>query len=270
MGTVCPLCGGETSELFVGKVLRKYAAEYRYCQSCDYVFVREPHWLDEAYSDAIVEADTDVATRNMLLALKLSAFLYFAGGERGAGRYVDVAGGYGLLTRLMRDLGFDFYWSDLYAKNLFARGFEYDSSSGRCQMITAIEVIEHTVNPLSFLAEQMALHQCDSVMFTTEVFADGAPPAPGAWSYYSFDTGQHISFFSERGLRLLAQRLGLCYCRYGRVHLFSRRTPPRFRAALSSNKFLVPALSMFAAWRLGSKRGADQTLLIKRKRGGHE
>jgi hypothetical protein len=37
------------------------------------------------------------------------------------GTFVDIGGGYGLLTRLMRDRGFDFYWKDPHCENIFAK-----------------------------------------------------------------------------------------------------------------------------------------------------
>ena len=40
--------------------------------------------------------------------------------------YLDVDGGYGMLTRLMRDYGFHFYWTDPYCQNILARGFEVE------------------------------------------------------------------------------------------------------------------------------------------------
>ena len=111
-------------------VLRKHDANFCYCASCDHVFAQDPHWLAEAYTDAIVKTDTDIAVRNVLTALRLAAIFYFAFGDKGKGHYADVAGGYGLLVRLMRDLGFNYFWSDPYAENLFARGFEYSAELG--------------------------------------------------------------------------------------------------------------------------------------------
>lgn len=134
----CRLCNAESSFLFEQTVMGKHPARYRFCRNCDHVFVQDPHWLDEAYSDAIVASDTDIAARNIFTSLRLAALLYLAFNERGQGRYADVAGGYGLLTRLMRDLGYDFYWSDPYAKHILARGFEYDGAMGSCSAVTAI------------------------------------------------------------------------------------------------------------------------------------
>jgi hypothetical protein len=262
----CPLCGDRSKTLFVRKVLGKYEANYDFCTPCDYIFVPNVYWLEEAYSEAIADIDTDIGVRNILNSLRLSAFLYFSMNDRGSGRYVDVAGGYGLLTRLMRDLGFDFYWSDPYAKNDFSRGFEYKKDIGPCKAITAFEVLEHTLNPFNFIKDRLEECQSETIIFTTETFQDGEPPSPEAWSYYAFDTGQHISFFSERGLRKLAGRLGLLYRRQGRFHAFSHSDLAGFWSVLSSNKYFVLPLALFAAWRLGSRRNSDQTMLLKRIR----
>jgi hypothetical protein len=259
----CHLCNAETSVLFNATLLNQYEVPYHYCVECDHIFVDQPTWLDEAYSDAIVQSDTDVATRNILTALRLAAIDYLALGDRGNGQYVDVAGGYGLLTRLMRDLGFNYYWSDRYAPNLFARGFDANTRHGACLAVSAIEVLEHTTNPLEFIQQNLLDHQADTLIFTTEVFPDRTPPAPHGWGYYSFETGQHIAFFSRNGLALLAKRLGMHYYPLGRIHVFSRRPLPGWKLKLASHKLLVVPIALFAAWRLGSRRGKDQTSIRK-------
>lgn len=261
----CHLCGAATEPRYSATVLDKHEAIYHYCTACDHLFVGNPTWLDEAYSEAIVHHDTDVAVRNIYTALRLAAFYYWVLGERGRGRYVDVAGGHGLLTRLMRDLGFDCYWSDRYAKNLFARGF--DALDGpQAHAISAIEVLEHTTDPIQFIRDNLATHGADILVFTTELFPDHAPPPPGSWGYYSLETGQHIAFFSRTGLGRLATRLGLYYYPIGPLHVFSRRRLSRWRILLARHKIAVVPLALYAAWRLGSKRGNDQRLLRARAR----
>lgn len=257
----CHICNAETRALFTATVLHKHEAAYHYCAECDHIFVGQPTWLDEAYSDAIVREDTDIAVRNVYTALRLAAINYLVLGDRGQGKYVDVAGGYGLLTRLMRDLGFDYYWSDQYATNLFARGFEYDSGQGACLAISAIEVLEHTTNPLDFIRQNLLDHQSDTLVFTTEVFADNHPPAPRDWGYFSFDTGQHIAFFSRNGLSRLAGKLGLHYFPLGRIHIFSKNPLSAWRLKLASHKLAVIPAALFAVYRLGSRRGKDQTFI---------
>ncbi|WP_245538727.1 class I SAM-dependent methyltransferase [Thiobacillus denitrificans] len=257
----CHICSAETRTLFTAAVLNKHEANYRYCAECDHLFVSEPTWLEEAYSEAIAQEDTDVASRNIFTALRLAAINYFVLGDRGKEKYVDVAGGYGLLTRLMRDLGFNYFWSDRYAANLFARGFEYDATQGACLSVSAVEILEHTLDPLDFIQRTLADHQSDTLIFTTEVFADNAPPLPEHWSYYAFGTGQHIAFFSRLGLARLAERLGMTYYPLGRLHVFSRKRLPRWKLLLASHKLLVIPLALLAAWRLGSRRGRDQAII---------
>lgn len=257
----CHLCNAETRTLFSATVLIKHEAAYHYCAECDHIFVDQPSWLDEAYSDAIVWADTDVAVRNIFTALRLAAIYYLVLGDRGHGKYADVAGGYGLLTRLMRDLGFDCYWSDRYAKNLFARGFDYDAQQGACLAISAIEVLEHSINPLEFIQQNLIDHQTDTLIFTTEVFPDGNPPLPNKWGYYSFDTGQHIAFFSRKGLARLAKRLDMYYFALGRLHVFSKKPLPAWKLKLASHKLMVIPIALFATYRLGSRRNKDQTII---------
>lgn len=259
----CHLCGAEAKPFFTATVLNQHEAVYHYCADCDHLFVNQPTWLEEAYSDALVPEDTDVAIRNIFTALRLAAINYLALGDRGKGKYVDVAGGYGLLTRLMRDLGYDYFWSDRYAENLFARGFEYDATQGACQAVSAIEVLEHTTNPLEFIQQALADHQSDILIFTTDVFADNSPPQPGQWGYYAFDTGQHIAFFSRQGLARLAKRLDMTYYPLGRLHVFSKKSLPRWKLKLASHKLLVIPVALFAALRLGSRRGRDQAIIRK-------
>lgn len=261
---ICRICGGEAALHFHAKVLGKHDGDFRYCAACDYIFAEDPHWLNEAYTDAIVKSDTDIAVRNVLTALRLAAILHFAFDDHGKGIYADVAGGYGLLTRLMRDLGFDYFWTDPYANNLFSRGFEYSSSNGDCSAISAIEVLEHTTNPLDFLSSSLSAHGTDTILFTTMTFPNNCPPAASEWDYYSLETGQHISFFSRKGLQTLGQRLGMEYYQLGRIHLLTRRKLSRMHISILSHRLLTVPLALAAARSLGSRRGRDRAMLLKR------
>lgn len=219
--SLCPICTGPMKECFTAQVLGRYPARYESCAECGFLRAHEPHWLEEAYSDAIAAADTGLVSRNIAIADKLAGVLYWVLGERGQGRYVDLAGGYGMLTRLMRDSGFDFYWSDKYCSNLLAPGFEYLPSTGPCVAATAFEVLEHLTDPRAFVEEAFALSGAQTLVFTTELF-EGDPPEPGSWWYYSFATGQHIGFFQRRTLARLGSELGLHFYSAHGIHLLSR------------------------------------------------
>jgi hypothetical protein len=245
---------------FSTKVMGKYTASYEACNKCGLLAVRDPHWLEEAYSRPIASADTGLVMRNFDLASKVAGVLYCLVGERGGGRYLDVAGGYGLLTRLMRDIGFDFYWSDKYCENIISPGFEYDQEMGICRAVTAFEVLEHLTDPASFIKETLSKYVADFFLFSTELY-EGTPPLPGDWNYYAFATGQHVAFYQRRTLEALATKLGLHFASANRLHVFSR-TPvsePLLRVVTGG---LASTAALWIRFRLGSKTVSDQKLML--------
>jgi len=217
----CKICGSPIAHAFTTAVLDKHEARYNFCEECGFLSAENPYWLEEAYSSAIASTDTGLVVRNGVNAGKLAVILYFLMEERGKGRFVDIAGGYGMLTRLMRDYGFDFYWSDKYCQNLMACGFDYTPEIGACRAVTAFEVLEHTENPISFVEDALKYGQTDTLIFTTDLF-EGKPPSPDQWWYYSFETGQHIAFFQRRTLQVLANKLGINFSSNGWLHVFSK------------------------------------------------
>jgi hypothetical protein len=217
----CPICDREMEVAFSATILCRHEGAFEFCQSCGFLRARNPYWLAEAYSSAIASTDTGLVMRNIIIARKLASALYFLFSDRGQGTYADMAGGYGMLTRLMRDYGFNFYWTDKYCDNLMARGFEYTPELGMCRAVTAIEIMEHLEDPVAFIREAIEQTQADTFIFTTELF-EGSPPAPEQWWYYSFETGQHIAFFQRRTLEVLAKKLGLSLASKGGLHVLSK------------------------------------------------
>ncbi len=205
-----------------GVVLGHHVVSYHICSRCDYWCTDEPHWLEEAYSAAISAADTGLVLRNIMVATDLTTVL---GGLFPTGPYVDWAGGYGMLVRLMRDAGFDFWWRDPYAENLLARGFAW--SGANSSAVTAIEVLEHVSDPLGFLRESLEGAGTDTVIFSQELHSGPDPE----WWYLTPATGQHVSFYSLRTLETIARLLGMTLHTSPRLHMLTtRKIPPnRFR-----------------------------------------
>ena len=233
----CAVCGSGLAKAFETTILKKYPGAYFFCRSCGLIQVAEPFWLDEAYSEAIVLADTGLVYRNILTASKLSAYLFLTGlGDRNC---VDLAGGTGLLVRLMRDNGFNYFWQDPYSTNIHARGFEYKESTGPVELATALEVLEHVLDPVGFIRNAFSKYGIQSLVISTELF-EGMPPAPQSWDYYSPETGQHISFFQRRTLVFIANMLNLNFASFGGLHIFSRKKIGRVRLMLSFCRFPFP------------------------------
>lgn len=143
----CKICRNPVYLLTKAKILNKYWVDYFRCDSCGFIFTEEPYWLAEAYSEAINKSDLGLVDRNIRLSYALMPLLKMA--FNADGKFVDYGGGYGLLVRIMRDRGFDFYRYDQYCENIFAKGFDITETEakGQFEMITAIEVFEHLVDP---------------------------------------------------------------------------------------------------------------------------
>jgi len=219
----CKICENSMTVLFTQEVLKKYPVQYFRCTSCDYICTEEPHWLSEAYSRPINLSDTGLIGRNIDTSNIVSIMLYLL--FRKDARFLDYAGGYGLFTRLMRDIGYNFYWSDPYTQNLFANGFEDDNET-EYEAVTAFEVFEHLANPIEEIKKMSALSS--SIIFSTEIFSSGTAPKKNWW-YYGFNHGQHISFYSVKTLRTIANMFDMKLYVFDGVYLMTKKNIYKLR-----------------------------------------
>ena len=258
---LCRICNSSTRLAFTHEVLRKYDCRYYFCNNCGGMQTEDPYWLDEAYASPIASADTGILLRNLSLARLTSVVLFFLFDRRG--RFLDAAGGYGIFTRLMRDVGFDYYWSDKYSPNLVARGFEADvGPGGPYTAVTAFEVMEHLPDPVVFVAELLESTGTDTIIFTTELFA-GEPPAPEAWWYYAFPTGQHITFYQRSTLELIGNRFGMHFYSSGMLHIWTRAKLSPLAVRVVTSPRVASLLNGLPRLALGSRTMADLEMLIR-------
>lgn len=195
---------------FKETVLGRHEVNYYSCPVCGLLQTEAPYWLEEAYQEPISSGDTGLVARNIANSLFLQTFLALSFPAHA--RYVDLAGGYGLLTRLLRDKGFDCFTTDPYCRNLFAGTFEPPASC-EADALFAFEALEHIYDPLNFVEQQFQRYNCRTLVFSTLTFQ--APIPTKDWWYYAFDAGQHITFYERRSLEFLASRL---HCRYYQVN----------------------------------------------------
>lgn len=165
---------------------------------------------------------------------------------------LDYGGGYGILTRLLRDIGVDCYWTDKYAENIFARGFE-DKTKVKYDMVTAFELFEHLENPVEEIRGVIRKFRPKILLFSTmlhnKVF-------PKDWWYFAPEGGQHISLYTKRSLEILAGKFGMKLSTNGRgIHIFSKKYVPNFLMKIIS--IFWPIISIFLSIFYKSKTFSD-------------
>lgn len=252
----CRICNKKNDHIFDATILNKYNIKYYHCQTCGFLQTEEPYWLEESYAESINISDTGYMQRNLNLSKKLTVLLSIL--FKKDAKFLDYAGGYGVFVRLMRDIGFDFYWDDKFTQNLFARGFEYEI--GWMDAITTFESFEHFVNPIEEVKKMSSIGK--TIIFSTELLSNPIPK-PKDWWYYGLDHGQHISFYSEKTLHFIADKYSLNYQNLGAVHILTDKKLPKYtKYLLKLTKF---GLDKVLEKRLKSKTWEDYLKVSNKK-----
>ena len=249
----CKICQTAAIPAFTAKILGKHDAVYFRCNSCGFMQTEEPYWLAESYASAINEIDLGPVNRAMT-GSKLIEGLILSSFNKDA-KFVDYGAGYGVLVRLMRDRGFDFYWHDRYCENIFAKHFVAEPGT-EFEILTAFEVFEHLVDPLAEI--KTMLSYSSNLLFCTLLVPKGTQTAADWW-YFSPEHGQHIAFYTVPALQAVAERFNLHLSTDGAgTHLLSRKpfSERRFRF------FARETLGSLIARRLLRRRMRKQSLLI--------
>ena len=253
----CKICSSEASEVFQATVLKKYKVGYLKCPTCGFIQTENPHWLEEAYQASINLSDTGIVLRNRRAARIATSLILLFFNRRA--RFLDYAGGFGLFTRMMRDNGFDFFWSDPFTRNELARGFEATLGS-RYELATSFESFEHFDDPIG--ETRKILEWSDNILATTELLPQEVPASN--WWYYGFEHGQHISFYTREAFLSLAGQLGMNYYNVDNFHLLTKEPIPAWGNALLGlpfAKYFLYFLSFPLSMLLTSKTFTDMSTL---------
>ncbi len=201
--STCKICGHKTNHIMDGKILDKYNVKYFHCPNCDFVQTEEPYWLAEAYIDPINKYDTGIMTRNLTCVDVAKKALKQYKNKN----ILDYAGGYGIFTRMMRDLRFNVYWSDKYCENIIATNCDWNNET--IDALTIFECFAHFVDPIKEIEHLFTIS--DTILCSTLLFKSGKPKPIDKWWYYAPQTGQHISFYSEKTIKFIAKKYN---CKY--------------------------------------------------------
>lgn len=236
----CRICGGKP--LTIGLVYGSYSRrDYRLarCRECQYAFVVDP-WLDfdKIYDDRYYagEGADPLADYRFELEWPKRSIRYFewrgiakiiadvTGSRDPSRRWLDFGCGNGGLVQYLRGVceadafGFDQGSITAEAK---ARGVpildaaDLDSLAGSFDVVTAIEVIEHTFDPVAELRRMRAMLRPGGLLFLTTGNAEPFASRLTRWKYVLPEV--HISFFepstleralSAAGFRPERRRLG--------------------------------------------------------------
>lgn len=258
----CKICSCANEYLFEKFILNKYTIKYFLCPDCSFIQTERPFWLDEAYKNEITKLDIGLIERNITYSNKLNFLLRENFNING--KFLDFGGGYGMLVRMMRDKGFDFFRQDDYTKNLFAENFDINDLiiKEKFEALTAIEVFEHLVNPM--LEIKKMLEYSDTIFFTTELVSLNNENIEDWW-YFAPETGQHISFYNINSLRFIAKYYNLnFYSDNLRFHLFSKQSFKKNPLTISCNYYQLYNQSSLEKWSIDNDSDKYPIVFIRR------
>lgn len=244
--TSCPVCAGASTAL--GSVdfsknceerrgLRLppsgRAVEYRICIACGHAFApafrswTPADFRREIYNEQYTLVDPDWTGAR---ARENAQFLIGVFGRHGpAASHLDYGGGDGSLSRLLREAG----WRSASHDPFVDAGAGPDEPGGFA-FITCFEVLEHVADPQELMRDLAARLAPQGLLMASTLLSDGELQpgrAPDWW--YAAPRNGHISLFSSRSLRALAQRQGFnCASAQGLLHLFWRGALPAWARPL--------------------------------------
>lgn len=212
----CRLCG-EPTEFYAKKLtLGKHQVAYFQCSGCGSLQTEKPYWLSESYAAGPgIGNDVGAGQRCMLLSLKLSAYFHILSIDHEQ-PILDYGAGSGLLTRLMRDRGYNVLAYDKYVTPYFADKFLGAPDSRPWKAILTTEVFEHMEQPAVEIRGFFASN-VDYIFFTTELWEGQGID----WWY--IDGSQHIFFYTHKGLEKIAQEHGYAFYNLGNLKLFAKQ-----------------------------------------------
>jgi hypothetical protein len=104
--STCPICKSSANGLFIMTIQAENQVELNSCSKCEFAFYPDQNWINQSFSDVLNSLDAGAADRTVIAADYLGVMLKSQ--KLSHGKFLDYGGGYGLLSRIMRDRGFNF------------------------------------------------------------------------------------------------------------------------------------------------------------------
>jgi SAM-dependent methyltransferase len=216
----CPLCRGPSDE---AKHYVRTAGGYEIyeCPSCGLVYGKDI--LDEdgifaIYDDAYARRyeEHSLAKQNRGYADR-----FFGGRPRG--RLLEVGCGTGQFLRRLGELGFEAYGVEVgpalasYAQDLRVVVAPFEEMpdvwpAAWFDYVVTFHILEHVAAPLAFVRKVATLLKTDGVWFNymPNVRAGGRQVQSAGWIHFNPpNLAEHVNFFDETTIRLLAEKASL-------------------------------------------------------------
>jgi SAM-dependent methyltransferase len=202
--------------------------ELAHCPSCRYSFIVNARTdfdvlYGEAYyrsagADPLVQYEREVADPRTVRLYEWRAIVAIVEHLRsglGSAHWLDFGCGLGGLVRYTRDRGIDSVgFDDGYAAERIRQDgvphlspAELDAADGSFDVVTAIEVLEHLIDPVEALRRIATLLRPGGLLFLTTGNAEPFRNRVETWSYMQPDV--HVGFFEPGTLAAVLRRVGL-------------------------------------------------------------
>jgi SAM-dependent methyltransferase len=238
MRTSCRICGGES--LVVGTVYGKHAHRdfmLKRCPGCGFAFIADP-WLDytaiynEAYNNGkgahhLANYSTELEAPEKTIRWYewegITSVVETLMDHRESLRWLDYGCGTGGLVRYAGRRGHDAvgFEPSPFAARLPQHGIpliagdELSDAAGIFDVVTAIEVIEHVLDPMDELRRMRALLRPGGLLFMTT--GNAAPYAERLTKWRYVIPEIHLSYFEPRTLERALDQTGFVPERAGYV-----------------------------------------------------
>jgi Methyltransferase domain len=228
----CKICGGECI-LFDVADLNKCCSQtqpyqyglagrpvyYQRCLNCDFIFTADfDHWDHGAFSRHIYNDQyilVDGAYREVRPKQTAERFAKTFPSEISA-TILDYGSGTGIFEARLRKGGYQSVVSyDPFSNPALP--------SGKYQIVTCVEVMEHSPDPVATMTDIASFVDVDGViLFTTAPQPINIGSLRSGWWYIAPRNG-HVSIYSLRALELIGNKLGLTFFQNrGAFHAFAR------------------------------------------------
>jgi hypothetical protein len=163
---------------------------------------QDPDWLDEAYACADDANDAGAPGRAAVVA-RLVDELIRCGLVPADGHLLDYGSGSGVLAKLLGERGHRVSCYDPFRPGVT------DVPKGTYAGVFLIEVLEHLLSPNDVMRNIAGLLEPKAPLLISTVFYRKGFTKD--WDYLASDFGQHVTFFTAKGLSILGSRAGLLW-----------------------------------------------------------